>query len=418
MRRLVICTLLLLAACAPTFGPALNGTAMPAVTGDAIVARDGTKLPLRRWEAEGRPRAVIVALHGMSDYSNAFDMPGRFWAKQGITTLAYDQRGFGRSDHPGIWAGAQVMRADLNDAVAAARARYPGVPVFALGESMGGAVVLTSLACTGASADAPKSACSPPAVDGVILVAPAVWSRGDMPLSYRAALFLGAHLLPGMILTNSAASHVVTIVPSDNVAMLRALGRDPLFQKQTRIDTVYGLVNLMDEARTAPDRITRSPPLLFLYGANDQIIPARPTEAVIAALKTKAGMALTVKRYTHGYHMLLRDLEGETVDRDTADWIFAQQKSSQTVMSPATFSGALEMANSEQNDLRQSDLRQSDLRQGDLRKGKPAAEPSTNSKLAGHQDRMMPTPASGEHAVNPGAGSKAGVAEGQGTKSN
>ena len=31
------------------------------------------------------------------------------------------------------------MRADLDDAVAAARARYPGVPVFALGESMGGA---------------------------------------------------------------------------------------------------------------------------------------------------------------------------------------------------------------------------------------------------------------------------------------
>jgi alpha-beta hydrolase superfamily lysophospholipase len=208
------------------------------------------------------------------------------------------------------------MRADLSDAVAAARARYPGVPVFVLGESMGGAVVLTALA-------SPEQ----PAVDGVILVAPAVWSRGDMPLSYRAALFLGAHLVPGMILSNSAASHVVTIVPSDNVAMLRALGRDPLFQKKTRTDALYGLVNLMDEAKTAPDGITRTPPLLLLYGANDQIIPAKPTEAVIAALKAKPGVQLTVKRYEHGYHMLLRDLEGETVDQDAADWIFAQQKS-------------------------------------------------------------------------------------------
>jgi alpha-beta hydrolase superfamily lysophospholipase len=258
-----------------------------------------------------------VALHGMSDYSNAFEMPGRFWAKQGITTLAYDQRGFGKSDDPGIWAGAEMMRADLNDAVAAARARYPGVPVFALGESMGGAVVLSALASP-----------TPPPIDGVILVAPAVWSRGDMPLTYRAALFLAAHLLPGVILSNSAASHVVTIVPSDNVPMLRALGRDPLFQKQTRTDTLNGLVNLMDEARTAPDTITRTPPLLFLYGANDQIIPAKPTEAVIATLKEKPGLPLTVKRYGHGYHMLLRDLEGETVDQDAADWIFAQQKGS------------------------------------------------------------------------------------------
>jgi alpha-beta hydrolase superfamily lysophospholipase len=289
---------------------------MPVLAEDSIIARDGTRLPLRRWDAQGSPRAVIVALHGMSDYSNAFDMPGQYWAKLGITTLAFDQRGFGRSDNPGVWAGADAMRADLEDAVHAARMRYPGVPVFALGESMGGAVVLAALA----------SDLSELNVDGVILVAPAVWSRGDMPLSYRAALFLGAHLVPGMILSNSAASHVVTIIPSDNVPMLRALGRDPLFQKKTSIGSIYGLVNLMDEARTAPDKITATPPILFLYGAKDQIIPAKPTDAVIAALKARPAVPLTVRRYEHGYHMLLRDLEGDMVDQGAADWIFAQLK--------------------------------------------------------------------------------------------
>ena len=310
MRIALVFALLVLSACAPAFAPSLDGGVTPKLTDDAIQVRDGTRLPLRRWEAQGvdHPRAVIVGLHGMSDYSNALDMPAKVWARLGITTLAYDQRGFGLSANPGIWAGADAMRSDLTDAVAAARARYPGVPVFASGESMGGAVVLTALA----SAD-------PPAVDGVILVAPAVWSRGDMPLTYRAALFLGAHLVPGMILSNNAAGKVVTIVPSDNVEMLRALGRDPLFQKKTRTDTLFGLVNLMDEARTAPQSMKSAPPILFLYGANDQIIPAKPTQAVIAALGSQA----TVKRYEHGYHMLLRDLEGESVDRDVADWIFA-----------------------------------------------------------------------------------------------
>ena len=56
--------------------------------------------------------------------------------------------------------------------------------------------------------------------------------------------------------------------------------------------------------------------------------------------------------------------------------------------------------------------------QNDLRKGKPGADGNTNAKLAGHEDRVMPTPKSGEHAVNPGVGSKAGVGEGQVTKSN
>jgi acylglycerol lipase len=306
VRLPLVCVLLLLSACAPSFAPPGDGHMTPVLADDAIVARDGMRLPLRRWEAE-KPRAVIVALHGMSDYSGAFDMPAKVWAKLGITTLAYDQRGFGRGDNVGLWAGADAMRADLNDAVTAARARYPNVPVFALGESMGGAVVLTALASS-----------DPPSVDGVILIAPAVWSRGDMPLLYRTALFLGAHLLPGMILTNNAAGRVVTITPSDNIPLLRALGRDPLFQKKTRIDTLFGLVNLMDEARTAPEHITSAPPILFLYGANDQIIPAKPTQAVIAALGEKA----VVKRYDHGWHMLLRDLEGEAVDKDVADWIF------------------------------------------------------------------------------------------------
>jgi alpha-beta hydrolase superfamily lysophospholipase len=323
VRSALVFALLVLSACAPAFAPPLDGGVTPKLTEDAILARDGTRLPLRRWEAQGvdRPRAVIVGLHGMSDYSNALDMPAKVWARLGITTLAYDQRGFGQSANPGIWAGADAMRSDLNDAVAAARARYPGVPVFASGESMGGAVVLTAMA----SADPPRADALADApilnVDGVILVAPAVWSRGDMPLTYRAALFLGAHLVPGMILSNNAAGKVVTIIPSDNIEMLRALGRDPLFQKKTRTDTLFGLVNLMDEARTAPLSIKAAPPILFLYGANDQIIPAKPTQAVIAALGSKA----TVKRYEHGYHMLLRDLEGESVDKDVADWIFARK---------------------------------------------------------------------------------------------
>ena len=147
----------------------------------------------------------------------------------------------------------------FGDFVAAVRASYPGVPLFALGESMGGAVMLTAWP---SRAPALK-------LDGVILAAPAVWSRADMPLSYRVALFLAAHLMPGLIVSGSG----LKIVPSDNIPMLRALSRDPYVIKQTRTDAVYGLVDLMDEARQAPDHLTVTPPILFLYGKNDQIIP-------------------------------------------------------------------------------------------------------------------------------------------------
>ena len=280
----------------------------PAVESEFFLTRDGLKLPLRHWDAEVTPRAIIIALHGMSDYSNAFDMPARQWVPLGITTVALDQRGFGAGPNPGLWAGSAAMRADLGDLVQATKRRYPGVAIFALGESMGGGVLLSALAESQLD------------VSGAILVAPAVWSRRDMPIVYRVALFLVAHLLPGMDLSNNAASRVVTIVPSDNIPMLRALSRDPLFQKHTRADALFGLVNLMDEARNAPQKITQAPPILLLTGAKDQVIPHAPTEAVITELGTKG----EVRHYANGYHMLLRDLEGPLVNQDVAQWVLSK----------------------------------------------------------------------------------------------
>jgi alpha-beta hydrolase superfamily lysophospholipase len=318
MRFSILLLAAALAGCTAVTAPPGPGPATPVLADGTFTARDGMVLPLRHWGPLDHPRAVIVALHGMSDYSNAFALPGETWARQDILTLAYDQRGFGAGPGSGLWAGAAVMRDDLRDAVAAAHARWPGVPVFALGESMGGAVLLTALEL-------------PLDVNGAVLVAPAVWSRGDMPLSYRVALFLAAHLMPGLVLSNSAASHVVTVIPSDNIEMLRAMGRDPLVQHKTRADMIFGLTNLMDEARTAAARIATVPPLLFVYGAKDQVIPAAPTKAVIAAL----GARVEAHRYDNGYHMLLRDLDRALPQRDIAAWIAARNRS----VEPATKAG-------------------------------------------------------------------------------
>ena len=294
----------LAASCAPMEAPRGLENTTPSIAPDAFVSRDGLRLPLRHWDS-AHPRAVIVALHGMSDYSEAFDLPGPWWAAHGIAIYAYDQRGFGLSPNRGLWAGGDPMRQDLDDMVEAVRARYPGLPVYALGESMGGSVVLSALAGP-----------SPPRVDGVILVAPAVWSRSDMPFPYRVALWLGAHLVPWL----NVSGEGLHIVACDNIEVLRKLSRDPVYQHSARADQVWGLVNLMDKARHAPDTLNHPPPMLLLYGGRDQVIPAKPTEAVIAELGSKA----QVRRYANGYHMLLRDVEAEGRWADIADWIERQ----------------------------------------------------------------------------------------------
>src|SRR5437870_7543725 len=99
--------LLVLATCGPPADSELRVAGLaplpPAATADrparfdgaAFIAADGARLPLRSWLPRGEVKAVILALHGFGDYSNAFTLPGEFWAERGIATYAYDQRGFG-----------------------------------------------------------------------------------------------------------------------------------------------------------------------------------------------------------------------------------------------------------------------------------------------------------------------------------
>ncbi len=289
--------ILVLAACAPRLQPPGTEQQAARLANDHVAAPDGRRLPVAVWPAEGTPRAVIVALHGFNDYRLAFAEPAGWWADRGITTYAYDQRGFGASGHRGIWAGTDAMVSDLATVVGLVAARHPAVPLWLVGDSMGGAVVMTAMARA-----------VPEQVAGAVLVAPAVWGRATMHPIYSAMLWFAAHTMPA----NRSTGRDLGVRASDNIAMLRGLGRDPMVIKWTRIDAVYGLVNLMDAALAAAPALEL--PLLVLYGERDELIPRKPVETMLARLAGRPRIAV----YPDGWHMLLRDLQAEVVWRDVA----------------------------------------------------------------------------------------------------
>ncbi len=73
---------------------------MPSIDNDRYVATDGTTLRLSVGRDRGAPKAIILAIHGFGDYRKAWEEPAEIWAADGITTFAYDQRGFGSSATP------------------------------------------------------------------------------------------------------------------------------------------------------------------------------------------------------------------------------------------------------------------------------------------------------------------------------
>ena len=297
--------LLAVTGCAPALQPMGPPIRPPALVDGFAIAADGYILPMRRWRpAPGTPeKAVIVALHGFNDYSNAFATVGPRFAEAGIVTYAYDQRGFGASAGRGIWPGSSTLVADLGTVSGLVRQRHPGMPLYLLGESMGGAVVMTAL-----------TAPSPPeGVAGTILVAPAVWGFDTMGPLPRAALWLTNSLVPGVTLT---APRELKIRPSDNIEMLKGLGADPLVIKATRADTIHGLVGLMGEALAAAPQFQM--PGLVLYGVHEQVLPYVAIARLLTALprgRQRVGI------YRDGWHMLLRDRHAGVVIGDILSWL-------------------------------------------------------------------------------------------------
>jgi alpha-beta hydrolase superfamily lysophospholipase len=291
----------MLSACAPTVIPAGGTVRAPTLAEDRYVAADGTALPVAAWQAaNGPPAAVILGLHGFGDYRMAWEDPAELWAKAGITTYAYDQRGFGGSPTRGRWAGTEALVDDAKAMAMLLRAKFPGVPLYLAGESMGGAVALVA-------ADQGVE------VDGLILSATALRSRETFGPVASAGLWFFAHTIPWL----PSGPTSIDYMPTDNPKTLEKLRKDPMMLRQVRLDMGYGLVDLMDDARASAERVHL--PYLMLHGLGDRIIPQEPVRAAIEVMPPRSDSKLAF--YKQGYHLLLRDMEGKKVAVDVMAWI-------------------------------------------------------------------------------------------------
>ncbi len=292
-------------ACAPTVMLPGEQTVMPTLNEGTFITSDNSTLPVKYWlPTDGDINHIIIALHGFNDYSNFFQ-DSALWLQQfDVASFSYDQRGFGASANTGLWAGASTMAQDLTEFIGVIKKRYPNTPIYLLGESMGGAVVMVTMT--------EKNA---PDVSGIILAAPAVWGETTMPWYQRWALTIGSYTVPWMKVSGGG----LKIKPSDNIPMLRKLGRDPLIIKETRIDAIHGLTDLMGTALARSSQLHH--PALILYGELDEIIPKLPTAMMLQSLPLTAKNKQKVALYENGYHMLLRDLNSELAHKDILSWI-------------------------------------------------------------------------------------------------
>lgn len=107
-------------------------------------SKDGSsKIHAVRWEPECEPKAILQIVHGMAEYVDRYEDFASFLAEKGFVVTADDHLGHGKSlnNNPcGYFCDrdpASVVVDDVYSLTTITKDKYPGVPYFILGHSMG-----------------------------------------------------------------------------------------------------------------------------------------------------------------------------------------------------------------------------------------------------------------------------------------
>lgn len=292
----------LLGACADT--PLERGRPLvdPAIVPGWVETAAGERLVLHSRMPEGRPRAVILALHGFGDSGEqTFGEAAEHWAARGIATYAPDQRGFGSNPSFRRWPGAEALIADAVAISRAVRATHPDLPLVVVGESMGGGVALAA-AARGMEADA------------LVLSGPAIAGGTALNPFLRLGGWALNATLPDHRWTGDG---ILRIRPTDNRTALVVAARNPRTYGDASSRELYGLVRLMDLAAAAAGEVTL--PTLTLVGSRDTITRPRGVRQIHARIPGAVGLI----EYENGWHWLFRDLQAERVWEDVARFVLS-----------------------------------------------------------------------------------------------
>lgn len=280
----------------------------PRLSEQAFIASDGARLPVSRWQPEGEPRGIVLALHGFTEHGGVFYALGPWLAAAGYTVLAIDQRGFGDTARRGWWAGRERMIADVRGLYRILDARARERPVYLLGHSMGAAVA--ALAVTGDGAVQPA---------GSVLIAPAFRSWSTLPWPQRIGLNIAATVAPGLRPNQSTGRTLAQIQVTDDPKVRHIQARDQTILSEVRFDMLAGVMDLMTAARRRVDALP--PRTLLQFAGRDDMVPPRATCGVLDRLARREPPRPRVALYPEGYHFLTRDRQRPRTIADIEAWL-------------------------------------------------------------------------------------------------
>lgn len=274
-------------------------------------APDGEVFPCEEWLARGPVRGVVVCVHGMGGSAADFRVLAEALAAAGFAALALNLRGQGTDPRVGRRGGfldLPVLAEDIDTFARTVRDRFPGVPVYFCGESLGALLVAWVLA------EKPD----PVPVEGVIFSAPVVELKKPTAPSVRLALRVLARVTPHLRFSPawfvSGKTEPLRITRDEEHA--RWFRNSPHYIRAYTFRFLAALGDLMDSSRALARKITV--PCLVLAGGQDVFL--RP-EQVRAWFDHLASGDKSFRLYPEAHHVLWNDLDRALVVADIVAWL-------------------------------------------------------------------------------------------------
>ena len=288
------------------YGTRYSGYPMPTTsTQYEWKASDGATFSYTRWAAElpqeQRPRAVVVAVHGLSGAALDYEPLAGHLAKHGVVTYALELRGQGNDPvaaRRGDLARIEDWFADLRVFFSLVRSRHPDAQIYYYGESMGAALLTRFLA----------QAREPDLPAGLVLASPVVEIKAK-PTWWQESVFrFFLRVRPTHRIDVSEYTKRRDDDPSSWVT--RDAEHRNWFQTAPHKINFFtvrffkSLRDLIDGCFEAAPRITV--PVLVIYAANDVYIPPARVEAFFTRLGSREK---ELGFFPESYHLLLHDFD-------------------------------------------------------------------------------------------------------------
>jgi acylglycerol lipase len=265
---------------------------------------DGLDIFARGWNPDTRTsRAAVCLVHGVGEHTLRYSNVAEALTKEGYALFGADLRGHGNSGGKrGHFKSIEIVLQDIDLLLEQARTRYPGMPLFLYGQSLGGILVLY------------YGLKRKPGIKGIIATSPSLHNALEkQPVKVLAAKVLGT-LMPSLSITSGLDVNSL----SHDREMVKSYMSDPLVHNMVTLG--FGRIILKASRWTLEHAKEFSLPLLLMHGKEDPL--SYPSSSIEFAAQLADNCKLVV--WENAYHELHNEPFKDEVFRTMTAWIEKQ----------------------------------------------------------------------------------------------